>query len=96
MSTHGQVRRRAGAVMWVGIGASALLLIALTARGWGRDAWGAAAGMLFLVCVGVCVWAAVASERSMREVREVAERLAAARRGIGNTNGKSPINERDD
>ena len=80
MSSNGQTRRRAGAVMWAGIAGAALLLAVLVARGWGRDAWGLAGGLLLVVCLGVCMWAAVTGERSARAVREAVARLAEVRR----------------
>ena len=80
MSAHDDTHGPAGAAMWAGIAGAALLLIVLLARGWGRSAWGVAAGVLLLVCVGVCVWAAVTGERSARTVRAEIERLAETRR----------------
>ena len=73
-------RRTASIVMWTGIGASALLLLALLARGWGRDAWTTAVAVLLLLCVATCVWAGVVADRSARDVTRTADQLAAARR----------------
>ena len=66
--------------MWAGIAGSAALLLVLLARGWGGDAWAFAAGVLLIVCLGVCVGSAVAAERSARAVDDAGARLAAARR----------------
>jgi hypothetical protein len=66
--------------MWAGIAGSVALLFGLLARGWGGDAWPVAAGALLVICVGVCVWAAVSGERSARAVDDAVARLADARR----------------
>lgn len=80
MSAEGSARRRAGVAMWAGIAGAALLLVVLLAKGWGPSAWGTAAGVLLLVCIAVCVWAAVTGEQSAREVRDATARLAELRR----------------
>ena len=65
--------------MWAGIAGSVALLLGLLARGWGGVAWPLAAGVLLVICVGACVWAAVSGERSAREVDDAVARLAASR-----------------
>lgn len=66
-------------VMWSAIGGSIALLGVLLALGWGDDAWAAAAGVLLLACVFVCIFATVQSRVTDREVRCAVARLAATR-----------------
>ena len=66
-------------VMWSAIGGSIALLGALLALGWDDDAWATAAGVLLLSCVFVCIFAALQSRSTDREVRRAVARLAAAR-----------------
>lgn len=79
MSPHGH-RGRAAVAMWLVIAVSVLVLVVLLALGWGGNAWAAAAALLLFSCIAVCIWAAVASERSLRDVKREADRLAEARR----------------
>ena len=65
--------------MWTAIGASIVLLGVLLALGWGDDAWSAAAGVLLLSCLLVCVFAALQSRSTDREVQRAVARLAAQR-----------------
>lgn len=78
-------RRRptATAAMWAGIAFSIVLLTVLLARGWGGDAWAIAAGMLFVICIGVCAFSAIVGNRSARAVDQAVARLADARRSAG-------------
>jgi hypothetical protein len=100
MNSPIEAHRRAGLVMWAGLATAALLLVVLLAQGWGSDACGAAAGLLLLVCIAVCVWAAVVGERSARAVRDEIARLATARHqdvqplGEGNRPHDSPQGHR--
>ena len=81
-TTRDARRRRAGVAMWAAIAAAGVLLVVLLTLGWGSNAWGAAAGTLFLACVVVCAVSAVTAERSAREVRREAERLLSSRRQV--------------
>ena len=66
-------------VMWSAIGGSIALLGVLLALGWEDDAWAAAAGVLFLACVFVCIFSLWQSASTDREVRRAVARLAAVR-----------------
>ena len=66
-------------VMWAAILGSVLLLATLLVLGWQEDAWAAAAAVLLLSCVFVCVWAAAQGRRSEREVQQAVARLAESR-----------------
>lgn len=68
-------------VMWSGIGGSIALLGVLLALGWDGTAWLTAAGALLLACIGVCIFAAVQSRSTSREVRRAVARIVAAREG---------------
>jgi hypothetical protein len=81
--TPRRVHRRASAIMWSAIALSGLVLAALLALGWGDNAWGAAAALLLVSCVAVCIWAAVSSEQSQRAAKREAEHLAELRRAAG-------------
>ena len=81
----GAVRRRAAVVMWTGISGSVLLLVVLLARGWGRDAWALAAGVLLMICLGVCVTAAILGERAARSIDDAVAQLAEDRRRQGSS-----------
>ena len=72
--------RRARQAMWAAIVLSGALAVALRARGWDERAWQAAAGVLVVSCLAVCVWSAVIANRCDREVRDAVQRLAEARR----------------
>ncbi len=76
-------RGAARVAMRTSIAGSALLLVALLARGWGRDAWTTAAAVLFLLCVVTCIVAGVIGGRSEREVRRAVDRLAMTRSDAG-------------
>lgn len=75
-----RLRRRAAVAMRLVVAVSGLVLVVLLALGWGGNAWAAAAALLLFSCIGVCIWAAVVSERSLRDVKREAERLAETRR----------------
>ena len=45
--------------MWAGIAVSVMVLVVLLARGWGGDAWTIAAGVLLVICIGVCAFSAI-------------------------------------
>ena len=79
MNARPDAHRRAGVVMWTSVGVAVVLLIVLLMLGWGARAWGTAAGVLLLACIGTCVWAGVMSEQSSREIRAAAQRLAEMR-----------------
>ena len=79
MNRQPDLQRRAGVLMRASIGVAAVLLVVLLVLGWGASAWRTAVGVLFLACIGVCVWAGVMSEQSSREVRTAAQRLAETR-----------------
>lgn len=81
--TPRRVHRRASAIMWSATAFSGLVLAVLLALGWGDGAWGAAAALLLVLCVAVCIWAAVASEQSLRAVKREADHLADIRRDTG-------------
>ena len=66
--------------MWTAIGGSIALLGVLLARGWDDNAWSAAAGVLLVSCILVCVFAAQQSRGTERDVRDAVARLAAQRR----------------
>ena len=78
MSAH-QTQRAVGRVMWAAIGGSIALLGVLLALGWDDGAWAAAAGVLLVSCVFVCIWAVAQGRVTDREVRRAVARLAAAR-----------------
>ena len=67
------------AAMWAGIAVSIMVLVVLLARG-GGDAWTMAAGVLLVICIGVCVYSAIVGKRSARAIDEAVARLADARR----------------
>ena len=65
--------------MWAAIGGSFVLLGVLLALGWGHVAWSAAASVLLLSCILVCLFAVLQSRTTDREVRDAVARLAAQR-----------------
>lgn len=83
-----RIHGRASAIMWSAIALSGLVLAALLAFGWGDGAWGTAAALLLVSCVAVCIWAAVASERSLRAVKREADQLAETRRAAAISRGR--------
>ncbi len=66
--------------MWSAIGASIALLFVLLRLGWGDAAWSTAAGVLLLACIAVCVFAALQSRNTDREIRRAVARLVSPRR----------------
>ena len=66
-------------VMWAGILAAGVVLIGLLARGWGSDAWNAAAGVLLLACVAACGVAVMTGRQSERAIRAELTRWMATR-----------------
>lgn len=69
--------------MWAGIAVSIMVLVVLLARGWGGDAWTIAAGVLLVICIGVCAYSAIVGERSARAIDEAIAGLSDARRPAG-------------
>lgn len=67
--------------MWLGFAAAGLTLVALLAVGWRRaDALAVASGVLFLVCVGTCIWAWILGERTWKHtLEELQTRVRALR-----------------
>jgi hypothetical protein len=80
MSASRRADVKARLVMWSGIAAATLMLVVLLARGWGRNAFDAAAGVLLLACVAACAWAVIAGRRAEREVRDEIAQWAKTRR----------------
>lgn len=78
-------RRRpsATAAMWAGIAVSIMVLVVLLVRGWGGDAWTVAAGVMLVICIGVCAYSAIVGRRSARAIDEAIARLAHTRRSAG-------------
>jgi hypothetical protein len=67
-------------VIWSSSAAAGLLLVAFLGPRWGSTALTSAAAVLVVVCIAVCVWAAVVSDRSTDNVRRQITRFAQARR----------------
>ena len=65
--------------MLVGVGASALVLVALVVLGSEGSALAIAAGVLLVACLGACGWAWIAYYRASRRFAEAVERLARER-----------------
>jgi hypothetical protein len=65
--------------MWAAIAGSIALLVVLLLLGWDDGAWSAAAGVLLLSCVLVCVFAALQGRTAAREVSRAVEQLAMQR-----------------
>ena len=78
MTPH-QPERAAGRVMWAAIAGSTAVLGALLAIGWDDGAWAAAAGVLLVSCVFVCIWAVTQGRVTDREVGRAVARLSTAR-----------------
>lgn len=65
--------------MWSAIGGSVVLLGALLVLGWDDDAWVAAAGVLLVSCLLVCMFALLQSRSTDRQLRRAVVLLAAQR-----------------
>ena len=80
--TGGCRSHRAFVAMWTSIAVSALVAVLVTGGSSDR-AWGIAVGLLAVSCVAVCLWAGLASDRSNREVEQLAADLAEKRKAKG-------------